>query len=295
MRELSLLIPARNEQFLLRTVEDILQNIEADTEIIVVCDGNWADPPIPDNPRITIVYHAKAHGQRQSVNEAARLSKAKYVMKADAHCAFDKGFDRKLIEAYQENTTVIPRMYNLHGFDWVCECGERVYQTAPQIHCGKPMTMEVIWKPRLHRVTDHARFDKDLKFQYWYDYDKTSNETLCFVGAAFFMSRDYYWQLDGLDEKHGSWGQMGVEVSLKTWLSGGRVVVNKDTWFSHLFRTQNGFSFPYQISFDEQEKAREYSRWLWNLYEPDKLPRWDKAIHPLKWVVDRFAPVPEWH
>ena len=47
--DLSVILPARNEQFLRRTVEDVLANIEADTEIIVVSspqsvhgpDGPW--------------------------------------------------------------------------------------------------------------------------------------------------------------------------------------------------------------------------------------------------------------
>jgi hypothetical protein len=294
VKDLSILIPARREMFLKNTIDDILANIEADTEVIAVLDGEWADPPIPDNPRVHIVYHAKPIGQRAAVNEAARISTAKYIMKVDAHCAFDKGFDVKLMRDYEEGQTVIPRMYNLHAFDWVCECGERVYQGARASHCGKEMEMDLVWKPRLHRRSDYARFDRQLHFQYWYKYSNDTNEVMCFVGAAFLMSREQFWKLDGLDEAHGGWGQMGVEVSCKTWLSGGRLVVNKNTWFAHLFRTQEGFKFPYPISFDEQERAREYSKWLWNLEQPDELPRWDKAVRPLKWLVDKFAPVPEW-
>ena len=45
--DLSILIPARNEMFLARTIEDILTNIEGNTEIIAILDGCWADPPIP--------------------------------------------------------------------------------------------------------------------------------------------------------------------------------------------------------------------------------------------------------
>lgn len=281
--------------FLKRTIDDVLLHTEADTEIIAICDGEWPNPPIPDHPRVTLVYHAKARGQRQAVNLAARMSKAKYIMKLDAHCSVEQGFDRKLIEAYKEGQTVIPRMYNLHAFDWVCECGHREYQDKDPIHCGKKMQMEMIWRPRWHKRTDFARFDKDLRFQYWYRYDNMDKEVLCFVGAAFFMSRQRYWELDGLDEKHGSWGQMGVEISLKTWLSGGQQVVNKDTWFAHLFRTTQWFTFPYQNQTKDQERAQEYSKELWNLNRPTELPKWNKAIHPLQWVVDKFAPVPEWN
>ena len=50
MTQLSVLIPARNEIFLNQTIENILSNMRGDTQIIAVCDGNWPDPPIKDNP-----------------------------------------------------------------------------------------------------------------------------------------------------------------------------------------------------------------------------------------------------
>jgi glycosyltransferase involved in cell wall biosynthesis len=43
MAELSILIPARNEEWLSQTVDDLLKNIEADTEILVGLDGAWAE------------------------------------------------------------------------------------------------------------------------------------------------------------------------------------------------------------------------------------------------------------
>src|SRR3989338_4135192 len=116
MKDLSILIPSRNEMFISRTIEDILANIEADTEIIVVLDGAWADPPIPQNDRVNVIYVPQSIGQRAATNLAAKLSKAKYVMKLDAHCSFDKGFDTKMLEAFKltgDNVTMVPVMRNL--------------------------------------------------------------------------------------------------------------------------------------------------------------------------------------
>lgn len=89
-----------------------------------------------------------------------------------------------------------------------------------------------------------------------------------------------------MDEAHGSWGQMGVELACKSWLSGGRQVVNKRTWFSHLFRTQDGFGFPYPNPGILQ--AREYSKKLWLGGE------WPNAVRPLSWLIEHFAPAPGW-
>ncbi|MHC4728178.1 MAG: hypothetical protein ACYS17_13230, partial [Planctomycetota bacterium] len=64
MTELSIIIPARNEMFLKQTVENILENIEGDTEVIAVLDDYWPDPPIKDNPRVRIIKNTTPIGQR---------------------------------------------------------------------------------------------------------------------------------------------------------------------------------------------------------------------------------------
>jgi len=308
MRDLSIIIPARSEMFLNKTVENILENIEADTEIIVICDGNWPEVPLQDHARVIVVHHTKSIGQRAATNEGVRISQAKFVMKADAHCAFGKGFDRILMEDCKPDWTMIPMMWNLHAFDWKCKaCGNQTYQGVLPNKCEKcgkseGFEMVVIWKPRGNKVTVSWRFDKDMHFQYWRKHKKRPEcqgdliETMSFIGACMLMHRDRFWELDGCDERHGSWGQYGTEWACKSWLSGGKLITSKKTWFAHMFRTGNfkgsgysGGSFPYEISGTDQEYAKTYSRDLW------LNDKWSKAIHPLSWLVDKFAPVPDWN
>lgn len=297
--DLSILIPARNEMFLAKTVENVLQNKRGRTEIIIGLDGQLADPAVPDHEDVTIVYSPVALGQRARTNQLCRLSKAKYVMKLDAHCALDEGFDVKLMADMQDDWTVLPMMYNLHAFDWVCNtCGNRIYQspTKPCEKCGSKMDREIIWKPRLHKKSTTYRFDKTLHFQYWGALNERQEgdivESLSAQGSCFMLTREKYWELDICDEKHGSWGQQGVEIALKTWLSGGKLMVNKKTWYAHMFRTQGGdFGFPYPLSGNDVERARKYSRWLWQEHN------WDKALpgRNLEWLLNKFYPVPDWH
>ena len=308
MVELSIIIPARNEIFLQRTIEDILQNIEADTEIIAICDGYWPDPPVLDHPKVIIVHHSKSIGQRAATNEGARLSQAKFIMKADAHCAFGKGFDRILIEDCQYDWTLIPMLYNLHAFDWKClSCGNQTYQGYEPKSCkecqGTKFEMVMIWKPREGKGPYVSwRFDNNMQFKHWRKHCRRPEaqgnfvETLSFAGPCFFIHRDRYWELGGCDEGHGSWGQFGTEWACKSWLSGGKLITTRKTWFAHLFRTGNfkgafggGSSFPYPITGEAQEHAKKYSRDLW------LNDRWEKAIHPLSWLVDKFKPIPDWH
>jgi len=299
--DLSIIIPSRNEMFLRETIQDIISNIEGNTEVIAILDGAWAEPPIPDHPRVTLIYHSESIGQRAATNEGAKLSQAKFIMKVDAHCAFDKGFDIKLMRDCQYQQTMVPRMYNLHAFNWLCACGNETYQGPTPTKCEKcgtttGFTRKIIWKPRISRRADFMRFDSSMKFQYWGAFEKREEAKtdiapqLCCVGACWMMHRQRYWDLGGLDESHGSWGQMGVEIACKSWLSGGEQVVNKKTWFSHMFRTQGGdFGFPYLIRGRDVEVARKRSRELW------KNNKWSMAKHNLQWLLDKFKPIPDWH
>lgn len=299
--DLSILIPARNEMFLGKTIESILDNIQGNTEVIAVLDGYTIPvPEIRNDPRVRLITKQTSIGQRAATNEAARASNAKFVMKMDAHCHVDKGFDVKIIADCEKDWTVIPRMYNLHAFDWKCmACGNRTYQGPKPDACVKckakcDFEMVVVWQPRWNRCSDYARFDRNLKFQYWGAFKARPEaqgditDVMSSIGACWMMHRERYWEIDGMDERHGSWGQMGTELACKTWLSGGRQVVNKKTWFAHMFRTQGGFSFPYPLSGRDVDKAREHSRFLW------QEDRWPKAKYPLTWLIKRFAPVPDW-
>ena len=321
--DLSVLIPARNEMFLQRTIEDVLAHARAETEVIAVLDGEWPGQAIPDHPRLRLTHSATVIGQRAATNLAARMSTATYVMKLDAHCSVEDGFDVTLIAADRElgrpDITQIPAMYNLHAFNWKCRaCGRELYQcptprrceptendrdlaSAPPCGSDKGFDRVMYWDLLAggvrgsHRRSEFWRFDQTLHFQYWHDYRKRPEakgelvDVMSSVGACFFMRRERFHELGGLDEAHGSWGQFGTEIACKSWLSGGRHIVNKRTWFAHLFRTQGGdFTFPYPNPGSQIERARAHSRRLWID------GTWSGAKYPLSWLLQKFAPVPDW-
>lgn len=302
--DLSVIIPGRNEQFMCQTVENVLKNIRGDSEVIAVLDGYWPNPPLQDHPRLKVIHHTEAVGQRSATNDGAKLSRAKFIMKLDAHCAVEEGFDVKLMNDCQSNWCLIPAMHHLHAFNWVCAlCKNKTYQGSKPLECVKckhsAFEMEMVWKPKHNKPHISYRFDKNLQFQYWGEHAKRPEaqgqlvDTMSFIGACMFLEREYFWKLGGMDEAHGSWGQFGTEWACKSWLSGGRLVGTRNTWFAHMFRTgnfaANGEStWPYPISNSQIEHARAYSQDLW------LNNKWTHQIHPLSWLVEKFKPVPGW-
>ena len=309
--DLSIVIPSLREEFISNTVENICRNKRGATEVIVVLDGEWADPSIADHPDVRIVKLGQNVGQRAATNIGVKLSRAKYVAKTDAHCAFDEGFDVKLMEAMQDNWTIVPTMMNLHAFDWVCDhCEMRYYQGSRPDKCrsdtcqfeDQSFRKDTVFEPRTKERTGWNspkstayRFTPDeLQFKYFgalKGFQEKSGEevaeTMSLQGSFFMLTRDKYWELNVCDESWGGWGQQGTEVALKVWLSGGRVVCHRGTWYAHLFRTEDEFAFPWNVGLKEsQGKQQRRSRQLCK--DLFKNNAWDKQVRPLSWVVERF-------
>jgi len=307
--DISICIPSRNEEFLKNTVEDILKNKEANTEIIVGLDGEWSSPPLEQHSDVNVVYVPESIGQRGITKTCAKLSKAKYIIKCDAHCSFDKGFDRKMIDAFEEvgdNVVIIPVMRNLMAFNWKCHhCGHKWYQDKKHDVCPKcgksdKIRKKMLWKPRRGVHSTSYCFDSTPTFKYFEDWkhrepyisdkkNKGLTETMSIQGSFFMITRENYFSLDIDDETLGSWGHQGITVACKMWLSGGRVLCNHKTWYSHLFRTKSGvFGFPWPVSGRAQQKTKKNVKDLfWN-------QKWPKQKYPVSSVVEQFWPVNGW-
>jgi len=282
MNKLTVVIPAREEKFLQKTIESALSAAVEPIEIIAVMDGYWPDPPIQDHPDVVLIHHTKAIGQRAAINEAMKIATGKYMMKLDAHCSVGEGFDKILKEDCKYEWTMVPRMYNLNALTWERKRRKRtdyMFITSPT--CHKPF-----------RAAYYGKYEGMVTPKYKGNGEKI-DETMCCMGPCWFMHTDRFWKLGGCDEAHGGWGQQGVEVALKAWLSGGALMVNRKTWFAHWFRgggVPKGLKkgFPYKMTGGDVARAREYSKAIWL----DN--KWPKQTRTIEWLVDKFNP-PTWN
>lgn len=227
--KLSILIPARNEKYLVKTVQDILSKIEDDTEVLVGLDGEQPMGTLIELLKLPVKVISETHsiGQRQMTNQLMYHAEGEYIMKVDAHCAFGKGFDTKMLEGMDDRTIAAPLMLVLDAENWI---------------------------PRVDKKTSRYCFDSNMVMQYDRETKEQVVETMCLQGSAFMVSAKNYKEWGLGDESMGSWGGQGVELGIKAYLNGGRCITNKYTWYAHMFRTDDR-EFPY----DRGEKPGQYA------------------------------------
>jgi len=285
---LSVIIPAKNEPYLDRTINSCLDMAEGEVEVIAVLDGYWPEVPIEDRKGLTLIHHTETIGQRPACNEAAKLARGKYLMKLDAHCILDNGYDVKLAADCEYDWTVIPRRCGIKEEGWIAKT------TLPR----NASTVDYM------RLTSPSeKNDTGLRAVAWPQYKKRPkvrkrliDDVMTCQGSGWFLYKDRYWELGGLDEDYGHWGAMGCEIGNKAWLSGGRLVVNKKTWYAHWqrgrIRKNNGEILDrnrrYYLEPKIVKSAHKYAKDLWFTNS------WPLQKHDFVWLLEKFAPVPHW-
>ena len=262
MPKLSILIPSRNEEWLQRTIEDVKEHIQGDTEIL------WEEDTEPI-------------GQRALTNKLARKAKGKYIMKLDAHVSMSPGFDVAMMNDMEDNRVLIPAMMNLYAYDWVCEDKHRTYQgdykDCPT--CQKPIHKECMWQPKPKPVMTHGGFDSNAVFQ-WFDKqpNELKHQTMCIQGAGFMVTKENFFKWNLCDESFGSWGSHGIEISIKTWNNGGEVWATRNAYMAHLYRSSE--EFPYQRDMKQVENANKMAQAM--------------LKKDVKWIIEKFETPFDW-
>jgi len=279
MSLLSILIPARNERFLVNTVNDLLQHATGEIEVIVTLDGYWPDPPLPDDKRVRIIHFGAARGMRAGINAAAGVARGKYLMKCDAHTSWQEGFDEVLTSEIEDNWIVIPRRDRLDAEIW----GKHPDEKRPPIdyhYLSCPITNKDGYS--MHGAMDNTRARERSASEYDID------ETMSFQGSAWVMSRKHWDWLGGMPEEfYGSFSQEPQQIGMKTWLGGGKIMVNKKTTYGHLFKGKK-YGRMYSVNSAEIKKGHYASARYW------MSDTWEKRIHNMAWLIDRFSPCPTW-
>ena len=231
MADLTVIIPARKEKYLNKTILDIQKKSKA--EIVVVLDGENAERLAGVN----YIYNEKPKGMRTAINQAVATANGKYIMKLDAHCMLDNGLDEKLITEHQFNWVQIPRRKRLNPVKW--EITDNDKPDVDYMYINKNDL-------RGYKCNGKNR-DPELK-------NKLIDDTETFQGSCWFMEKAYFNKLGLLDDKNfAGMGHESNEIVFKVLQDGGRIVVNKKTWYAHWHKTKTEVNFGANKS-----KSRKY-------------------------------------
>jgi glycosyltransferase involved in cell wall biosynthesis len=276
MAKVSVIIASRNEPYLHRTNQDILEKATGDIEIINILEQEWdVDGNYMEDPRVSYLFNPVAVGLREAVNQGVGLANGEYIMKVDAHVMFEKGFDEVLVRDCKGNWVMIPNRYPLSPEIWALESrSDDKYPISYEYFVyGEPE--RGIYSRNWHaRNRDESRPKID---------DTPSSQ-----GSCWFMHKEHYRNMDLFEKKYGMFYLEFQEIALKTWLSGGAVKVNKNTWYAHWHKPKShgrGYRLP---SGQREISIKAMNEWLTD-------SAWKKQTLPFKWLITKkFPDMPGW-
>lgn len=271
MIRLSVVIPDYRDKYNKNTVQDLLKNSELGDklEIIVVQDGYWMPEDwIVNDPRVKYVHLGANSGMREAINAGVRVSTGEFFMRLDEHCCFGPGYDKILTDACKPNQIMTARRYFLDPVKWevmedkgcidherlgIQDCGNGIRKFSGQK-----------WKSR----------DEKQK-------DVMISETQAMQGSMWIMPRKWWDKhiKELQTEGYGPAYQDSVEVCMKTWKNGGKLMLNKNTWFAHKHRD---FNRTHQEGTKEnpwiREKSWTYALEQWEDYYKELQEEWKKRF-----------------
>lgn len=250
---LSIIIPVLNDNEELNlTIKSIKETSPKNVEIIVIDDASDVPVKLEDNS-VKFFGFKERKGAGQARHMGSLNASSKHLLFIDSHMRFTKDwFDNAMNHIWTAPKTL-----------W---CGTCLGLDSSNMDVNNPKGSYnganfVIYQEKNNVIFDGV-WRKDEK-------DKDDYEISCVMGACYFIHKDWYFYIKGL-EKTTMWGSEEPILSVKTWLADGEVKLMKSVRIGHKFR--DAASYTTQISHVYYNKlAYMYMLFPTDLYEKIKL------------------------
>lgn len=230
IKELSIILPCRNEdKLIIDTVYSFIANkTSIPYEIIIVDDGSvdrCCDSLRTDLRHTCDYYNIKIVTNQEplgackarNIGVSNSSSKSEYICFCDAHTFFEQNWLDRIVECLLNNN------------DTIVTAGI-ADSTNPNM-CGYGATLNI------NEIKNHFH-------PLWLPKPNIITEVPLSLGGCMAMSKTLFNNIGGFDEGFQIFGNEDVELSIRTWLFGYRILATPLTKINHVFRKKN----PYPIS-----------------------------------------------
>jgi glycosyltransferase involved in cell wall biosynthesis len=257
---LSVVIPCIDDPYIQPTVDSLLAQAGGEVEVILVLDGYEPETPFKEDPRVRILRLSKNGGMRNAINEGVKIARGEFIMRTDSHCVFGDNYDLHITTTCQPNWIMTLRRYFLDPVKW-----------------------EVMDLPFVDHEKLVVQGGKKFSGRPWRERDEMKegdpiSETMAMQGSMWAMPKKWWDDVIGelQTEGYGPLIQDSHEMVFKTWKAGGKLMLNKNSWFAHKHR-----SFPRQHNNGTKETPANcddgyaYALEVWgDYYENEIRPAW---------------------
>lgn len=233
-QKVSIIICYYNEapSALLRTIHSILKRSrhELMEEIIIIDDHSDQGydlermRPYLAMDLVKLNRTQKREGLIRARQFGASLAKGDILIFLDSHVEANIGWLEPLIDTIQANeTTIACPMIDLINAETL------IYTASPMVRGGLTWSLHFKWDsvPSEHLKTADD-FAKPIT-------------TPTMAGGLYAISRKYFHHLGAYDPGMNLWGGENIELSLRTWMCGGQIVILPCSRLGHIFRKRRPY------------------------------------------------------
>jgi GT2 family glycosyltransferase len=226
--EISVVIASHNEgPALANTIESCVQTTpDADYEIVVADDASTdgsADAAERRFPLARVVRHDRRRGASPAKALGARHARGDVLVFLDAHTRPEPGAIARLarvVSALDNRAIVTPTVAALRPGRWQTDFSQAGHGYGMDLR-----TFDTHWVP-----LDEMRRVGTRVGQLF--------ESPALIGCAFAIGRDLYDKLWGFDPNMRSWGAEDLDLGLKCWQAGHRILHDPSVVIGHRFQDE---------------------------------------------------------
>jgi glycosyltransferase involved in cell wall biosynthesis len=222
---ISIIITCFNENNLIqKTVRSIFANTRLPFEIIIIDDASsdaLEASSFSEFPGVKYFKNQDREGLIRSRIIGTTYALLPYLVFMDAHCKPEVNWEIALVAAsehFENRIIAVPFTAILDPENWLNDCNQR----PPDIFFDEKMNMK--WRIPPSQFTSGYL------------------ESPIFLGCTCLISRTFYMELQGFDDGLKIWGGENIDISLRCWMFGGKVIVAEESIVGHVFKSR--FTYP---------------------------------------------------